>query len=249
MSASPRLDEVDAKPADRAVLSEPMVGGTVRLEPMRAEHARDLYEAARLDEGTWRYLPVPPPKSVEDVQEWMSEALAAAEAGEQQPFIVRLCGDKDAAGADRVIGSSRYMDIQPSHRTLEVGWTWLAPDVRGGPVNVEMKLLMLGWAFEAFRARRVTLKTDHRNLASRRAIEKLGASCEGILRQHRITWDGSSRDTVYYGIVDHEWPAVRAWLEHRLAVARSETDGGLDESLRPRAEAIVRDGWTIKGAR
>jgi ADP-ribose pyrophosphatase YjhB (NUDIX family) len=159
--------------------------------------------------------------------------LRGAEEGEQQAFIVIRRNEPE-----RILGSTRFMDIQPGHRTVEVGWTWLSPAVRGTAVNVEMKRLMLGRAFDEWGARRVTLKTDRRNAASRRSIEKLGASCEGVLRQHRLNWDGASRDTVYYGILDQEWPAVRAWLDHRLAVAREEARK-VDPGRKPTGEIVM----------
>ena len=141
------------------------------------------------------------------------QASAGVEAGREIAFAI-----VDAASG-RAVGSTRYLDIERDHRALEIGWTWIGPAWRRTPINTECKLLLLTHAFEALAAHRVTLKTDARNVVSQRAIERIGAVREGVLRRHRVCWDGSIRDTVYYGIIDAEWPAVKARLEGFLAGA------------------------------
>ena len=116
----------------------------------------------------------------------------------------------------RVVGSTRFMDVTPEARGVEIGWTWYAPDVWGTQVNPEAKLLLMGHAFERWGAIRVYFKTDARNARSRAAILKLGAQFEGILRNHRIRPDGSYRDSAVYSVIDREWPDVRATLLARL---------------------------------
>ncbi len=124
-----------------------------------------------------------------------------------------------------IVGSTSYLDIDPVNRCLEIGATWYAPARRGTRINPECKLLLLGHAFEQLNCVRVTLKCDARNLHSQRAIAKLGAIREGVLRKHRIQSDGFVRDTVYFSVVAEEWPRVREGLNERIA--RSETRPGI----------------------
>ena len=149
------------------------------------------------------------------------QALSASEDGSEIPFAV-IEAETGAA-----VGSTRYLDVQPAHHALEIGWTWIGPRWRRTAINTECKLLLLAHAFEALAAHRITLKTDARNVRSQRAIERIGAVREGVLRRHRVCWDGSVRDTVCYGIIDAEWPNVKERLRRLLAVPRArERDGG-----------------------
>jgi N-acetyltransferase len=184
-------------------------GPHVRLEPLDRRHADDLAEAAS-DPLIWRWLPVRV-TSREDLERWIDEALAASAAGTEHPFAVV---DRPTG---RAIGSTRYMDIAPAHKGVEVGWTWYGRAAWGGIVNPESKLLLLTHAFEDWGALRLCLKTDSLNERSRAAIIKLGAKYEGDLRNHRIRADGSHRHSSYYSILDTEWPAVKDGLEQRLA--------------------------------
>jgi len=118
---------------------------------------------------------------------------------------------------DTIVGSTRYLDIVPAHKAVEIGWTWLTPSVWRTSINTECKYLLLRHAFETAGAIRVCLKTDSRNLRSQAAIERIGGVREGVLRRHRILPDGYRRDSVYYSIIDEEWPAVKARLEAMLA--------------------------------
>ena len=142
---------------------------------------------------------------------WLDKAMQAESQGREYPFVVLL------VDSGRVVGSTRYLDVQEDDRTVEIGWTWYAPDTWGGVVNPEAKYLLMRHAFDDWGAIRVALKTDVRNLHSQAAIKKLGAKYEGLLRNQRIRPDGSYRDTVVFSITDREWPAVKLRLERRIA--------------------------------
>lgn len=186
------------------------------LEPLGLSHAEDLFAAGR-DDATWAYMPRPALRSVEDAASMVRQALVQTGAGEEVAFAIV------STASGRAVGSTRFLDIQRPHQALEIGWTWIGVSWRRTPINTECKLLLLGHAFEALGAHRVTLKTDARNAASQRAIERIGGMREGVLRRHRVCWDGVVRDTVYYGIVDGEWPAVKERLVRMLAI-REEGD-------------------------
>jgi len=186
-----------------------LAGRLIRLEPLRVEHTAPLEEAARPPE-IWQHTTALL-DSRQAVDEWLSAALQAQAQGREYPFAVVL------AASGRIVGSTRYLDVNPDHRNAEIGWTWFAPDTWGTAVNPEAKLLLLQHAFEDCRAVRVCLKTDIRNVHSQAAIRKLGATYEGILRQGSIRRDGSPRDTVMFSILDKEWPAVKEGLQRRLA--------------------------------
>jgi N-acetyltransferase len=173
-------------------------GTHVRLEPLASQHASDLLTAGGDDE-TWLYMPIPALKTIEDALAMIREAEAEARAGREVPFAIV----ERASG--QAVGSTRFLDLQRPHRALEIGWTWIGPAWRRTAINTECKELLLRHAFEDLGAHRVTLKTDARNVRSQRAIERLGAVREGVLRRHRVCWDGFVRDTVYYGITDEEW--------------------------------------------
>lgn len=187
-----------------------LVGDVVRLEPLSLEHASAIHAIAQ-EPSIWRYMPVDPSGSLEDVERWIADALAERDAGRQMPFatIDRASG--------QVVGSTRYLTIVPQDYGLEIGWTWLTPRAQRTAINTECKYLLMRHAFEDLGAIRVQLKTDSRNTISQRAIERLGAVREGILRKQMILESGYVRDTVMYSITDDEWPAVKANLEARLA--------------------------------
>ena len=187
-----------------------LAGTAVRLEPLAEGHLEGLFAAAQ-DPDTWLYMASDPSTSLEKMRAWLEAALAAREAGSTQPFAIV----ERASG--KPVGSTRYFDISPTDRHLEIGHTWLAAAVRRTPVNTECKYLLLCHAFEELGAVRVQLKTDRRNERSQRAIERLGAVREGILRKHMILESGYIRDTVLYSITDDEWPGVKANLEAKLA--------------------------------
>ena len=184
-------------------------GRAVRLEPLEPRHARDLFEAGR-DSDLWAYLPRPAPETPSDMSDWIEEALAAQERGEEVPFAL-----VDPASG-RAIGSTRIGDIRRPHRGIEIGYTWIGRDHQRTAVNTEAKLLLLSHAFDDLGAVRVQLKTHRRNVTSQRAIARIGAVREGVLRRHMCVWDGHVRDTVMYSVVSEDWPAVRRRLETLL---------------------------------
>jgi RimJ/RimL family protein N-acetyltransferase len=185
-------------------------GRIVRLEPLSESHEDGLWAAAR-DPRTWRWLSVVQPQTRSEWSAWFAPAGAEAEAGRELP-LVTLCHEE-------IVGSTRFLALRPEHRSVEIGWTWLHPDAWGTGTNVEAKLLQLRHAFETWGCRRVELKTDALNDRSRRALEALGATFEGIHRKHMLVREGESRDSAWYSVVDDEWPAVRARLEARLAAS------------------------------
>jgi len=195
--------------ASRAPLGPITLAGThIRLEPMRPAHAAGLLDAGRAPE-IWEWMPTRP-ITAGRMDGWLAKAAWAESQGREYPFVVARLSD------GRVIGSTRYLDVQEDDRTVEIGWTWYTPDVWGGAVNPEAKYLLMRHAFEDWRAIRVALKTDINNLHSQAAIRKLGARYEGTLRNQRIRPDGSYRDTVIFSVIESEWPAVKARLEQRL---------------------------------
>jgi len=194
-----------------AMKVEPVVleGQFVRLDPLTLAHHADLC-AVGLDPELWRWT-TSVVGTPDQMRAYIEEALRGQAAGTALPFATV----EKTAG--RVVGSTRFASLDRRHRRAEIGWTWIGRPWQRTAVNTEAKYLMLRHAFETWGCIRVELKTDVLNEASRRAILRLGASEEGILRQHMITDTGRMRDTVYYSIIDTEWAAVKATLERRLA--------------------------------
>lgn len=192
-------------------------GSAVRLEPVRRDHAGLFWEAAKdaLDD-LFRWIPYSM-RSPEDFQAFTDRAFAEQERGESVVFatVERSSG--------RIIGSTRFMNIDRASRRVEIGSTWIAPAWQRTAVNTEAKYLMLRHAFETWQCLRVELKTDALNQRSRKAIRRLGAKEEGTLRKHLVTWTGRVRDTVYFSILDTEWPEVKARLEERIRLPLSAT--------------------------
>ena len=183
-----------------------LTGSLVRLEPLGLEHADDLYEAGA-DDSIWRYLPRPGFAGLEDAEEWVRQCLTEVGGGGRVAFAVI-----DLA-TGKAVGSTSYLDIDRTHRALEIGWTWYGTAWQRTGVNTECKYLLMRHAFEEQAARRVSLKTDSRNERSRRAILRLGAVEEGTWRNHRIAWDGMDRHSVFYSVIESEWPKVKQRLE------------------------------------
>jgi len=181
----------------------------VRLEPLRPEHADELWEASR-DPRVWRWLSIVQPRDRAGWDAWMDDALGRSAAGAELAFATI-----DAA-TGRAVGSTRFLALRPEHRSLEVGWTWLAPSAWGTGANTEAKLLQLEHAFRTLGCRRVEFKTDALNERSRAALAALPARFEGIHRNHMLVRGGESRDSAWYAVVDTEWPSVHAALEARL---------------------------------
>jgi RimJ/RimL family protein N-acetyltransferase len=185
----------------------PLLGRWVRLEPLAPEH-RESLRAAADDDRIWRHTLALGRGPGFDAL--FDDAFAQRDAGRQSPFAVRQLAD------GRLVGSTSYLDITPRHRRVEIGSTWYAPDVWGTRVNPECKLLLLEHAFEVLGVNRVALVTDLLNERSQRAIAKLGAVREGVLRAHMVSQGGRVRDSVVFGVTTAEWPQVRAGLLARL---------------------------------
>lgn len=183
-------------------------GRHVVLEPLSQRHHEALTEVG-MDEDIWRWIPTRI-GSPEDMKHYIETALSLQKEGSALPFAMI---DKASAC---VAGSTRFGNIDRVHRRAEIGWTWLAPPFQRTAINTEAKYLMLRHAFEVWRAIRVELKTDSLNHRSRAAILRIGAREEGTLRNHMITDSGRIRDTVYFSIIDSEWPLVKARLESKL---------------------------------
>ena len=181
----------------------------VRLEPMSAAHAAGLEAAAR-DGELWklRITSVPAPG---ETAAYVAAALQGQQDGHMLPFVVRDLPSK------QIIGSTRYHDIVPAVERLEIGYTWYGRSWQRSHVNTSCKLLLMTHAFETLGARLVGWRTDNYNFASRKAIERLGARQDGVLRHHALRRDGTVRDTVMYSLAAGEWPEVKAHLQYQLA--------------------------------
>jgi len=189
-------------------LATEMSGSLVVLEPLEERHREELWGAAQ-DERIWEWLAhLGEDRGLFD--RWFALSLEATAEEREGVFAIRRRGD------DAVVGSSRFMAVRRPDRAVEIGWTWFNPAAWRTGVNLETKLLMLGYAFEDLDCVRVELKTDARNERSRNAIAALPAQFEGVFRKHMIVPDVGQRDSAYYSVVDDEWPQVRANLQRRL---------------------------------
>jgi N-acetyltransferase len=196
------------------ILPITLEGSVVRLEPIRREHADLFWQVAQDDlEDIFRWIPYAM-KTPQDFEQVVDKALQEQERGESAVFatVERSSG--------RAIGSTRFMNIDRVNRRVEIGSTWIAPTWQRSAVNTEAKYLMLRHAFETWGCIRVELKTDGLNQKSRNAILRIGAKEEGTLRRHLLTWTGRVRDTVYFSILDDEWPEVKKKLEDMLHNSR-----------------------------
>jgi RimJ/RimL family protein N-acetyltransferase len=183
-------------------------GVRVRLEPLAKAHCAGLAEVG-LDGELWRWIPVPV-RTVDEMAAYIETALGEQKRGISLPFAIV----EKATG--RAIGSTRYGNIDRTHHRVEIGWTWVAPDWQRTAANTEAKYLLLKHAFETLGCMRVELKTDSLNQRSRAAILRIGAREEGTFRNHMITASGRIRHTVYFSIIDSEWPSVKTRLESML---------------------------------
>ena len=196
--------------ADMEVRPVVLIGKHVRLEPLSEAHVPGLAEIGA-GETFWDFMVYGKIESAEDMREWVRDLNARAEKGTDSPFVVIHL----ASG--RVAGATRYLNIMPKDRGLEIGGTWYGLEFQRTIVNTECKYLLLKHAFETLGCIRVQLKTDLRNERSQKAIERLGAVKEGVLRNHMILPDGRIRDSVFYSILDVEWSEVKKRLEEKLA--------------------------------
>jgi RimJ/RimL family protein N-acetyltransferase len=189
-----------------------LAGRLVRLEPLRLEHAADLFAGYDEDRSVFRWLPQPrPPETEAEMRTLVERHLALRDRGDEIAFA------QVSAATGRAVGITKYLSIAIADSGLEVGGTWLAKAAQRTGVNREAKYLLLRHAFEELGAIRVQLKTDARNATSQRAIAALGAVREGVLRKHKLCWDGFVRDSVIFSITDGEWPSIKSSLEAQLA--------------------------------
>jgi len=198
------------------ILPLTLEGSVVRLEPLRREHGRLFWEIAKDDlDDIFRWIPYAM-KTPQDFERLIGKAFEEQERGESVVFatVERKSG--------QTVGSTRFMNIDRINRRVEIGSTWIAPAWQRTAINTEAKYLMLRHAFEVWKCMRVELKTDALNQKSRNAILRIGAKEEGTLRRHLITWSGRVRDTVYFSILDNEWPEAKAKLE----VMRARSQAG-----------------------
>jgi N-acetyltransferase len=189
-----------------------LTGEAVKLEPLGIQYLEDLSRAGNSSD-TWKYLPYGERTTPEKMKDLIRDLLAKQAAGTDLPFCVV------SLTTGQAIGMTRLMDIQPANRALEIGGTWYAVEYQRTRVNTECKFLLLQHVFENLGCNRVQLKTDVRNERSRRAIERIGAQFEGILRDHLILPDGTVRSSAYYSILAREWPEVKDRLAEKLSRA------------------------------
>jgi N-acetyltransferase len=194
--------------AEMIVTPVTLQGRQVRLEPLAMAHLAGLAQIG-LDEELWRWIPTAV-RTQEEMAAYIETALQEQERGVSLPFAIL----EKATG--RAIGSTRYGNIDRVHHRVEIGWTWVAREWQRTAMNTEAKYLLLRHAFESLGCMRVELKTDALNERSRAAILRIGAKEEGIFRNHMITASGRIRHSVYFSIIDSEWPAVKARLESKL---------------------------------
>jgi RimJ/RimL family protein N-acetyltransferase len=186
-------------------------GGNVRLEPLKEAHVPALAEIG-VGQDFWDFMVYGDMRNEEDMRGWVMDILSRAEKRTDLPFaVVHL-----ASG--RVAGATRYLNIMPIDRGLEIGGTWYGTDFQRTVVNTECKYLLLKHAFETLECIRVQLKTDSRNERSQKAIERIGAKKEGVLRNHMILPDGYYRHSVFYSILDSEWPDVKKRLKEMMSM-------------------------------
>ncbi len=180
----------------------------VKLKPLELSDTQGLLEAGSYPE-IWSHMSTTIEKR-EDVNSFVENALKAKNEKTEFPFVI-----VDKQSGD-IIGSTRFMDIDDKHQRLEIGYTWLTPAYWRTAINTNCKYLLLRYSFEHLHLQRVQIKTDHDNIRSQKAIERIGATKEGILRNHMIRKDGTTRHTVIYSITIEEWPQVKMHLERLL---------------------------------
>ena len=185
-------------------------GTSINLVPLEEKHLEELYTAAA-DKELWALIPTD--CSERDVFYKTYEfAISERTSGNQYPFVII---HKDT---NKIIGSTRFFEIYPADKKLEIGWTWVTKDYWGTTINLECKLLLLTYCFETLKTNRVQLKTKDTNFRSRKAIEKIGGVFEGILRKDKIVSDGTTRNAAYYSILDEEWEQAKAKIRKQIAI-------------------------------
>lgn len=185
----------------------PLEGRHVRLEPITGDHRDELRGALDCDPESWEIMATS--GCGDGFEDWWSGSLSGKRKGERITYAIRELKE------GRIVGTSSFRNMQPLHRRVEIGSTFLEPEARSTLVNPESKLLMLGHAFDSG-AIRAEFMIDERNTRSEAAVLKIGAIKEGVLRRHMVTWTGHVRDTAVFSIIDRDWPAIRERLEFRL---------------------------------
>ncbi|MBM4424560.1 MAG: GNAT family N-acetyltransferase [Chloroflexi bacterium] len=201
-----------------------LVGRFIRLEPLSLDHALPLWEMGN-EPGIWAYMPYGVIDSPVKMRGWVEEMLRRQSKGTDLPFAI-----VDTASG-WPIGATRSMTIERAHRSLEIGGTWLGASFRGTLANTESKYLLLQHAFESLECIRVQFRTDLRNERSQKALERLGAVREAVLRKYTIMPDGYQRSSVFYSVIDDEWPQMKARLEEML-----NAEYGIRNGKNPRGE-------------
>lgn len=185
-------------------------GHIVRLEALDPVRHRDGLVAAGADARIWTYVRFPPADTPAGMDAHIAELLRRRDAGEEVPYVVVQHAH------NTIVGVTRFIELRPAHKGLELG-TWLNPQVHGDGSNIEIKYLMLQYAFEELGCIRVQIKTNANNAAAQRSLVALGATYEGHFRNHYILHDGTVRDSLFYAIIDREWPTVKTHIQQRLA--------------------------------
>lgn len=192
-------------------------GVRIRLEPMTLDHLPAL-ERIALDPvskpAIWRYM-IHWPQTAQDLHAWIETALQAETEGTTMPWVTVIKSNVSGT-PDRIIGCTRFFNLDLTHKTVELGHTWIAPAFQGTRANTEAKSLQLSYAFDELHLNRVSFKTHHENLRSQAAIKAIGGVYEGTFRYHLIMPDGSRRDSCFFSIVKPEWPDVKDLLSRRL---------------------------------
>lgn len=184
-------------------------GHGVRLEPLTLHHAEGLFSIGQ-EQQDWLYMPRAAFQSIDDTRQWIEEAQYLAEKAEHISFTII------DTRSNRIAGSSRFLSIRPPHRGLEIGYTWLGREFQRSHINSAAKLCLLSHVFETLKALRVELKCDSRNERSQIAITRLGATREGVFRKHMVVRNDFVRDSVYFSIIDSDWPNIKRMLLKQL---------------------------------
>ena len=191
-------------------------GTSIRLEPLTLDHLHAL-EAIAFDPTIWRYM-LASVHTPQDLDLWVEAALNEQASGTTLPWVT-IKKSHDAT-PDQLVGSTRFLDLDLTHRTTELGHTWLAASARGTRINTEAKLLQLTYAFETLNLNRVAFKTHHENLQSQNAMKAIGCVYEGTFRNHYIMPDGDLRNSVWFSIIREDWPTTKARFQSRLNIPR-----------------------------
>jgi RimJ/RimL family protein N-acetyltransferase len=191
---------------NKFVMPARLGGNKAALIPLDESHINELWETAK-DESLWEHYTFRKMESYEKFKDFMMSAINQMPGGKEFTFTII---DKDKS---KMIGSTRFLDISPESRSLEIGWTWIAPYLQGSGFNAECKYLLLKYCFEEMKTIRVFFKTDSQNIRSQKGLAKIGAKYEGTLRNHMIREDGTYRHSAYYSIIEDDWEQIKKHIE------------------------------------